>query len=43
MTLVAYPKIMDSEKGAVKKFPKRKIAEVVRFQRFFGIINYATN
>lgn len=30
-------------KGAVKKVPKRKIAEVVRQQRFFGIINYATN
>ena len=25
-------------KGAVKKLPQKKIAEVVRLQRFFGII-----
>ncbi len=28
--------------GAVKKLPDRKIAQTVRSERFFGIINYAT-
>lgn len=29
--------------GYVKNSPKRKIAEFVRLQRFFVIINYAAN
>ncbi len=28
--------------GAVKNSPDRKIAQTVRSERFFGIINYAT-
>ena len=31
-----------TKKGAVKNSPDRKIAQTVRSERFFGIINYAT-
>lgn len=31
------------ERGCKKTPQTKKIAEVVRLQRFFGIINYATN
>ena len=33
---------LDRVEGAVKNSPDRKIAQTVRSERFFGIINYAT-
>ena len=30
------------KKGGVKNFPNRKIAQIVKSERFFGMMNYAT-